>query len=105
MAEEAAPVMAEQQPEFADQPPVAEVAEPAAAEPEAVEAAPVDDAAAAEGGSKRGREEDGADGEEPEAKKHAGLDEQPNVRTLVVSCRRFFGRVPTSFLTALSPCC
>lgn len=97
--------MAEQQPEFADQPPVGEVAEPVAAEPEAVEAAPVDDAAAAEGGSKRGREEDEADGEEPEAKKHAGLEGQPNVRTLVLSCRLVFGSVPTPILIALSSLC
>lgn len=86
MAEEApVPELAEQQP--GDLQPAAEQAAPDAAAEQAAPAAEDAAAAAAEGGAgKRGREEEeGLDGEEPEAKKHAGLDGQPNVRTLAHS--------------------
>lgn len=86
MAEEAAPVLADQQPEEISGQPPAAAAEAEAAQPaaEAADAAAVDEAAAAGAeGAKRAREEDGAGDEEPDAKKHAaGLEGQPTVSTL-----------------------
>lgn len=82
MAEEAAAPVELQQPEQVAHDPVAEE-QPAEAAPEQAhaEVAPAEDVAAAEGGSKRSREEDTeADGEEPDAKR-ALVDGQPNVRT------------------------
>jgi hypothetical protein len=84
MAEEAVVVGMEQQP-VEDLPVSAADEQPAAEQADAEAAVQAEDAAAAaaEGGSKRSREED-ADGEElPEAKKHAGLEGQLNVSTLV----------------------
>jgi hypothetical protein len=81
MAEEAAVPVELQQPEQVAHDPVAEE-QPAEAAPEHAHAdvVPAEDVAAAEGGSKRSREEDAeAGGEEPEAKR-ALVNEQPNVR-------------------------
>jgi hypothetical protein len=81
MAEEAAVPVELQQPEVAHDPVAEEQPAEAAPEQAHAEVTPVEDVAAAEGSSKRSREEDAeADGEEPDAKR-ALVDEQPNVST------------------------